>query len=213
MKTRLAFALALALVLAVPALSQGHDEQQPDRGHGGQPPRGEAQHPSQQQHTGPQSGEIHRPAQPQQNQPRANQGYIPPPPPQRPRGTKPETERWGGGRVNSTPHVNNNRWYGRDKPNDKRYRLDHPFAHGHFARFGPSYRYNIARIDLNLHRFWLPGGYYFEVSPWDWSLAANWCWTCGGDDFVIYEDPDHPGWYLLYNLYTGVFVHVLFMGM
>lgn len=214
MKNQLAFAIALALLLALPALSQRRDEpQHPNEPRAGEQPRGETQHPSQQQHTGPQSGEMHRPTQPEHNQPRANQGHIPPPPPQRTRGTKPEQERWGGGRVNSTPHVNNDHWYGRDKPNDKRYHLAHPFEHGHFEHFGPSYRYNIIRIDPNLHRFWLPGGYFFEVPAWDWPLAANWCWTCGGDDFVLYEDPDHPGWYLLYNLYTGAFVHVLYMGM
>jgi hypothetical protein len=146
------------------------------------------------------------------NQPRANQGRIPTPPPPRAPRAKPEPERREG-RVNNTPHVSNDHWYGHDKPNDKRYRLDHPFEHGRFEHFGPSYRYNIIRIDPNLHRFWLPSGYFFEIPAWDWPLAADWCWSCGGDDFAIYEDPDHPGWYLLYNLYTGAFVHVLYMGM
>jgi len=193
MKTRLAFAVALALVLALPAFSQR---------------AGEAQRPSE-----PRSGEMQHPAQAQHNQPRANQGRIPAPPQQRAPHAKPEPERRDGGRVNNTPHVNNDHWYGHDKPNDKRYHLDHPFEHGRFDHFGPSYRYNIVRIDPNLHRFWLPGGYFFEIPAWDWPLAADWCWSCGGDDFVIYEDPDHPGWYLLYNLYTGAFVHVTYMGM
>ncbi len=114
--------------------------------------------------------------------------------------------------MNSMPHVNNNRWYGHDAPSDQRYHLDRPFEHGHFERFGPSYRYNVVRVDPRLHHFWLPGGYFFEVPAWDWPLAADWCWSCGGEDFVIYEDPDHPGWYLLYNLHTGAFVHVLYMG-
>jgi len=209
MRTRLAFAVIVALVLALPAFSQHQgEEQHPNEARPGQ------QQPSGQQH-GQTHGEMQRPAQPAQpvhNQPRANQGHIPPPPPQRARGAKPQAERWGGGRVNSTPHVNNNQWYGRDRPNDKRYHLDHPFERGRFEHFGPAYRYNIARVDPNLHRVWLPDGYYFEVSSWDWPLASTWCWTCGGDDFVIYEDPDHPGWYLLYNLYTGAFVHVLYMG-
>ena len=114
--------------------------------------------------------------------------------------------------ANSVPHVANDHWYGHDRPNDPRYHLDHPFEHGHFANFGPSYRYSVVRIDANLHRFWLPGGYFFDIAAWDWPLVADWCWTCG-DDFVVYEDPDHPGWYLLYNINTGAYIHVQYMGM
>lgn len=194
MRTALAFAMAMALVLAAPAWAQRPSEQQ---------------RPAQPQ----QHGEMQRPAEPAHNPPRANQGRIPQAPSQRTPRAKPEPERRDGGRVNSTPHVNNDHWYGHDKPKDKRYHLDRLFERGHFERFGPSYRYNIVRIDPNLHRFWLPGGYFFEVLAWDWPLAMGWCWTCDADDFVIYEDPDHPGWYLLYNLHTGAFVHVLYMGM
>jgi len=188
MKTRLAFAMALVLVFALPALAQR---------------AGEAQRPSE-----PRAAEPQRPAEP----PRANQGHVPAPPAQREAHAKPETERKPGGRVNNTPHVSNDHWYGHDKPNDKRFHLDRPFEHGRFEHFGASYRYRIARIDPNLHRFWLPDGFFFDIAAWDWDLAADWCWTCDADDFVIYEDPDHPGWYLLYNLQTGAYVHVLYMG-
>ena len=160
------------------------------------------------------AGETQRPSEPQRSaqSPRANQGRIPAPPPQRAATAQPEPERKEGGRVNSMPHVSNDHWYGHDTPNDKRYHLDRPFAHGRFAHSGPSYRYNIVRIDLKLHRFWLPGGFFFEICAWDWPLAMDWCWNCGGDDFVVYDDLDHPGWYLLYNLHTGAYVHVLYMG-
>ncbi|MBT9330757.1 hypothetical protein [Paracidobacterium acidisoli] len=145
--------------------------------------------------------------------PRANQGHLPPPPAARPApGTRPDIEHFSGGRVNSTPHVNHNTWYGHEPANDPRFHIDHPFAHGHFDRIGPGNRFNVLRIDRNAHRFWFPGGYGFAIADWDWAIAADWCWDCG-DDFVVYEDPDHPGWYLLYNVETGAYVHVQYLGM
>ena len=113
--------------------------------------------------------------------PRANQGRIPPPPPARTSGGKPEEEQRPNGRVNNSQHVNNDHWYGHDAPNDKRYHLAAPFEHGHFERFGPNYRYNVVRIDRDHHRFWLPGGFSFEVADWDWAICADWCWDCGDD--------------------------------
>jgi hypothetical protein len=111
------------------------------------------------------------------------------------------------GHMDTTPHVSNARWYGHDRPDDQRYHMDHGFPHGRCERFGPGYRYNIVRIDHDHHRFWLPGGFFFDVAAWDWPICADWCWD-RGDDYVIYEDPDHIGWYLLYNAQTGAYVHV-----
>jgi len=143
--------------------------------------------------------------------PRANQGRIPEaPPPKRDVHAKPEVERHDN-RVNSVPHVANDHWYGHDRPNDKRYVIAHPFEHGHFEHFGPSYRYNVLRFDRDHRRFWFPGGFGFEIASWDWDLCADWCWTCG-DDYTVYEDSDHPGWYLLYNIHTGGYVHVQYIG-
>jgi hypothetical protein len=142
-----------------------------------------------------------------------NQGHIPrAAPPHREARAKPEVERREGGRVNSLPHVNNDHWYGHDRPNDKRYVIAHPYEHGHFEHFGPSYRYQVERFDRDHHRFWFSGGFSFEIACWDWGLAAEWCWDCGGDNFVVYDDPDHPGWYLIYNVQTGGYVHAEYMG-
>ena len=143
----------------------------------------------------------------------ANQGRIPQAaPPKRDNHAKPEVEKHDGGRVNSVPHVNNDKWYGHDAPNDKRYVIAHPYEHGRFDHFGASYRYHVDRIDRDHHRFWFPGGFSFEIADFDWSLAADWCWDCPGDNFVVYDDPDHPGWYLVYNSQTGVYVHAQYMG-
>jgi hypothetical protein len=148
-----------------------------------------------------------------QNRPRANQGHIPKAPRARSKpAEKRKAEHLPTGHVNDTPHVNHDQWFGHEPPNDARFHLDNPFPHGRFAHFGPTFRYAVTRIDPNLHRFWFPGGFLFEVAAWDWPLCADWCWDCG-DDFVVYEDPDHIGWYLLYNIHTGVYVHVQYMGM
>lgn len=193
MKRRFVLLVVAAFLLAVSGSAQRGDEQR-----GGSPQRG---------------AEPQRSGEPQREAaPRANRGHVPAAPQARsnPR-TAPEAERAPGGRVNSTPHVNNDHWYGHDRPNDTRYRLAKPFEHGHFDKAGASFRYNVMRVDKDHHQFWLPGGFYFQVADWDWSVCSDWCWDCG-DDFTIYEDPDHSGWYLLYNVHTGAYVHVQYMG-
>jgi hypothetical protein len=133
-----------------------------------------------------------------------NQGRIPQAaPPHRDAHAKPEVERRASGPVNRTPHVSNDHWYGHDRPNDKHYFIAHPYEHGRFESFGPSNRYHVERFDRDHHRFWFPGGFSFEIASWDWDLAGDWCWDCGGDNFVVYDDPDHSGWYLIYNAQTG----------
>ena len=147
----------------------------------------------------------------QHARPRANQGHPTPPPAQRRGpGGRPEAERFDGGRTNPMPHVNHDRWYGHDRPDDPRFHQARVFEHGRFGHLGPSYRYSVSRFDRASRRFWL-GNSAFVIAPWDWALAADWCWDCG-DDFVVYDDPDHPGWYLLYNIHTGAYIHVQYGG-
>ncbi len=187
MKHALGLALAVALLATVPAFAQKGEQKEEHK-------QAPAKHVD-------------------KNPPRANGGHIPPAPAARKQGEAArEPQKFEDGRTSDRPHVSNNHWYGHEAPNDARFHLDHPFAHGHFAHFGPSYRYRVLRVDLNAHRFWFPGGFYFEVAPWDWAECADWCWTCGSDDFVVYDDPDHVGWYMLYNIHTGVYVHVQYLG-
>ena len=115
------------------------------------------------------------------------------------------------GRENDpVPYARGGEWYGHAPSNGLRAPLGTPFMEGLFGLAGTGHPLSIESVDMAGHELWTPGGYVFEVAPADWALTAPWCWSC--DRFVIYPDPLRLGWYLLYDVQFGQYVHAEFMG-
>jgi hypothetical protein len=110
----------------------------------------------------------------------------------------------------NAPHVDpGNRWVGHDSGrHDDTYRVDRPFEHGRFSGgFGPSQRWHLAGGGPSRFSF---NGWYWSVAPVDFAFCDGWNWD--SDEIIIYEDPDHDGWYLAYSPRLRTYVHVMYVG-
>jgi hypothetical protein len=107
-------------------------------------------------------------------------------------------------------HAEDNRWIGHEGGrDDAHYHLDRPWEHGRFsAGIGPQHIWRLRGGNYN--RFDVGDGFFFQVAPYDYAYCNNWLWDT--DDIVIYDDPDHDGYYLAYNVRLGTYVHVIYMG-
>jgi hypothetical protein len=109
----------------------------------------------------------------------------------------------------NAPHVDarTDEWVGHDRA-EPGLRLEHPWAHGHFGgEIGPRRIYRLE--GGGRARFGFEGA-FFAVAPVDYAYCGDWVWD--RDDIVLYDDSDHPGFYLAYNVRLGTYVHVEFLG-
>jgi competence ComEA-like helix-hairpin-helix protein len=110
----------------------------------------------------------------------------------------------------NAPHVHTNDvWIGHGGgPADPRYHLDQPWRKGRFTGgFGRGHLFPLDGMDAD--RFWFKG-LHFTVLASDRNYGNDWFWD--SDQVAVFEDPDHVGWYLVYNVRLGTYLHAMYQG-
>lgn len=82
------------------------------------------------------------------------------------------------------------------------------YPHGRYAAV--RHDYVSLSIDLRSRRVMLEDRSAWVVAPYDMPHCRDWRW--GQDRVFVYDDDEHPGWYLLFNARLGRYVHVEFFG-
>ncbi|MGE5414985.1 MAG: hypothetical protein ACM3NW_12470, partial [Syntrophomonadaceae bacterium] len=99
-------------------------------------------------------------------------------------------------------------WEGHEDRDDARFHVEHAWPHGHFeGGFGPNHVFRLH--GGGPARFWIGGG-WFAIAPFEVGDCGEWLWDA--DEVVLYDDLDHPGWYLAYNVRLGTYCHVSYLG-